>query len=41
MINASQVAAAINDPEFYHSPLTSLVCVENTTQTKVVVLVMN
>lgn len=31
MITASQVAAAINDPEFYHSPLTSLVCVENTT----------
>lgn len=31
MINASQVANAINDPEFYHSPLTSLVCVENTT----------
>jgi len=31
MINAIQVAAAINDPEFYHSPLTSLVCVENTT----------
>ena len=31
MINAAQVAAAINDPEFYHSPLTSLVCVENTT----------
>jgi threonine aldolase len=31
MINATQVAAAINDPEFYHSPLTSLVCVENTT----------
>ncbi|WP_289658102.1 threonine aldolase family protein [Flavobacterium panacagri] len=31
MITAAQVAAAINDPEFYHSPLTSLVCVENTT----------
>ena len=31
MINAKQVAAAITDPEFYHSPLTSLVCVENTT----------
>ena len=30
-INASQVAAAINDPEFYHSPLTSMVGVENTT----------
>jgi threonine aldolase len=31
MITATQVKAAINDPEFYHSPLTSLVCVENTT----------
>ncbi|WP_298152951.1 GntG family PLP-dependent aldolase [Flavobacterium sp.] len=31
MINAEQVASAINPPEFYHSPLTSLVCVENTT----------
>ena len=31
MITADQVAEAINDPEFYHSPLTSLVCVENTT----------
>lgn len=31
MITAKQVAAAITDPEFYHSPLTSLVCVENTT----------
>lgn len=31
MITAAQVAGAINDPEFYHSPLTSLVCVENTT----------
>lgn len=31
MINAGQVAGAINDPSFYHSPLTSLVCVENTT----------
>jgi threonine aldolase len=31
MITAEQVADAINDPEFYHSPLTSLVCVENTT----------
>lgn len=31
MINADQVAQAINDPEFYHSALTSLVCVENTT----------
>lgn len=31
MITAEQVKKAINDPEFYHSPLTSLVCVENTT----------
>lgn len=31
MINAQQVAGAINDPDFYNSPLTSLVCVENTT----------
>ncbi len=31
MINASQVTLAINDPEFYHSPLTSMVGVENTT----------
>jgi threonine aldolase len=31
MITANQVEAAINPPEFYHSPLTSLVCVENTT----------
>jgi len=31
MITAEQVAGAVNDPEFYHSPLTSLVCVENTT----------
>ncbi|MES2543448.1 MAG: GntG family PLP-dependent aldolase [Bacteroidota bacterium] len=31
MITAEQVAAAINPPDFYHSPLTSLVCVENTT----------
>ena len=31
MITADQVAGAINNPEFYHSPLTSLVCVENTT----------
>lgn len=31
MITADQVAEAINDPEFYHSALTSLVCVENTT----------
>ncbi|MCZ6594482.1 MAG: GntG family PLP-dependent aldolase [Bacteroidetes bacterium] len=31
MITASSVEAAINPPDFYHSPLTSLVCVENTT----------
>ncbi len=31
MITATQVVEAINPPEFYHSPLTSLVCVENTT----------
>jgi len=31
MITAEQVASVINPPEFYHSPLTSLVCVENTT----------
>ncbi|MBK0368475.1 threonine aldolase family protein [Flavobacterium agrisoli] len=31
MITAEQVESAINDPEFYHSPLTSLVCIENTT----------
>ena len=30
-ITAEQVEEAINDPEFYHSPKTSLVCVENTT----------
>lgn len=30
-ITAEQVKEAINDPEFYHSPLTRLVCVENTT----------
>ncbi|MUH34520.1 threonine aldolase [Zobellia amurskyensis] len=31
MITANQVEKAINPPDFYHSPLTSLVCVENTT----------
>lgn len=31
MINAQQVEAAINPPDFYHSPLTSLVEIENTT----------
>ena len=31
MITAKQVTAAINPPDFYHSPLTSLVALENTT----------
>ena len=31
MITANQVKEAINNPEFYHSPLTTLVSVENTT----------
>ncbi len=31
MMEASQVEAAINPPDFYHSPLTALVCIENTT----------
>ncbi len=31
MITAAQVESAINPPDFYHSPLTSLVCIENTT----------
>lgn len=31
MIMAAQVEQAINPPDFYHSPLTSLVCIENTT----------
>jgi len=31
MITAAQVKDAINPPDFYHSPLTSLVCLENTT----------
>jgi len=31
MITASQVLDSINPPDFYHSPLTSLVCIENTT----------
>lgn len=30
-ITAAQVTNAINPPDFYHSPLTSLVCIENTT----------
>lgn len=31
MFTANQVVKAINPPDFYHSPLTTLVCVENTT----------
>ncbi|NAY91118.1 aminotransferase class I/II-fold pyridoxal phosphate-dependent enzyme [Muricauda sp. JGD-17] len=31
MMTADQVLAAINPPDFYHSPKTSLVCIENTT----------
>lgn len=31
MVTVSQVESAINPPDFYHSPLTSLVCIENTT----------
>ncbi len=31
MFTAEQVEASINPPDFYHSPLTSLVAVENTT----------
>lgn len=31
MVTASQVEKAINPPDFYHSPLTRLVCIENTT----------
>lgn len=31
MITADLVTNAINDPEFYHAPLTSLVSIENTT----------
>ncbi|MFI8380199.1 threonine aldolase family protein [Leeuwenhoekiella sp. NPDC079379] len=31
MITADQVEESINPPDFYHSPLTSLVCLENTT----------
>ena len=31
MITAEQVAENINPPDFYHSPLTTLVCLENTT----------
>jgi threonine aldolase len=31
MMSTEQVEAAINPPDFYHSPLTTLVCIENTT----------
>ncbi|SNY99770.1 threonine aldolase family protein [Flagellimonas pacifica] len=31
MMTSEQVEEAINPPDFYHSPLTSLVCIENTT----------
>lgn len=31
MITAQQVEENINPPDFYHSPLTTLVCLENTT----------
>lgn len=31
MITSSQVEESINPPDFYHSPLTTLVCLENTT----------
>ena len=31
MMTAEQIEAAINPPDFYHSPLTKLVCIENTT----------
>ena len=31
MMTAEQVEAAVNPPDFYHSPLTTLVCIENTT----------
>ena len=30
-ITAEQIQAAINPPDFYHSPLSRLVCLENTT----------
>ncbi|WP_410484169.1 threonine aldolase family protein [Spongiivirga sp. MCCC 1A20706] len=31
MMTAEQVKSSINPPDFYHSPLTKLVCIENTT----------
>ena len=31
MFNNNQLIQAINPPDFYHSPKSSLVCIENTT----------
>lgn len=31
LLQAEQIAPAVNPPDFYHSPLSTLVCVENTT----------
>src|SRR5690554_1710796 len=31
MVSAAQIEESINPPDFYHSPLTRLVCLENTT----------
>lgn len=31
MMTANQVESSINPPDFYHSPLSTLVCIENTT----------
>ena len=31
MITAEQVINGINDPEFYHAPMSKLVSIENTT----------
>jgi len=36
MFNNEQLVKAINPPDFYHSPKTSLVCIENTTIKEVV-----
>jgi hypothetical protein len=42
MITAEQVKkAGINDPEFYHAPLTSMVAMKIILLIKVVALVMN
>ena len=35
MMTSDQVVEAINPPDFYHSPLTSLVCIENTTNKEI------